>query len=62
LFAPGGGLLHLVASGIRDCVGLAIQPKTNALWCAVNERDGMGDNLPPDYATRVRPGELFGWP
>ena len=61
-FAPEGGVLHLVASGIRNCVGLAIQPKTNALWCATNERDGMGDNLPPDYATRVQPGAFFGWP
>jgi len=61
-FAPEGGVLQLVASGIRNCVGLAIQPKTNALWCAANERDGMGDDLPPDYATRVQPGEFFGWP
>ncbi len=61
-FAPEGGALQLVASGIRNCVGLAIEPKTKALWCATNERDGMGDDLPPDYATRVRPGAFYGWP
>ena len=61
-FAPGGGPLQLVASGIRNCVGLAIEPKTKALWCATNERDGMGDDLPPDYATSVQPGAFYGWP
>ena len=61
-FAPAGGALDLVASGIRNCVGLAIEPKTKALWCATNERDGMGDDLPPDYATRVQAGAFYGWP
>ena len=61
-FAPDGGPLHLVASGIRNCVGLAIEPKTKALWCATNERDGMGDDLPPDYATHVEDGGFYGWP
>ena len=61
-FAPEGGKLEVVASGIRNCVGLAIEPKTKALWCATNERDGMGDDLPPDYATRVQPGAFYGWP
>ncbi len=61
-FAPGGGPLQLVASGLRNCVGLAIEPKTKALWCATNERDGMGDDLPPDYATSVQPGAFYGWP
>ena len=61
-FAPEGGALELVASGLRNCVSLAIEPKTKALWCATNERDGMGDDLPPDYATRVRPGAFYGWP
>lgn len=61
-FAPAGGPLELVASGIRNCVGLAIEPKTKALWCATNERDGMGDNLPPDYASRITPGAFYGWP
>ena len=61
-FGPEGGPLRLVASGLRNCVGLAVQPRTQALWCVTNERDGMGDNLPPDYATRVAPGNFFGWP
>ena len=61
-FSPEGGQLHLVASGLRNCVGVAIQPKNGALWCVTNERDGMGDDLPPDYATRVNAGAFFGWP
>jgi glucose/arabinose dehydrogenase len=50
------------ASGIRNCVGLALQPKTNDLWCTTNERDLLGDNLVPDYSTRVREGGFYGWP
>ena len=61
-FRPEGGPLQLVGSGLRNCVGLAVQPQTGALWCATNERDGLGDNLPPDYATRVSSGQFFGWP
>ncbi len=49
------------ATGIRNCVGLAMQPN-GALWCAVNERDGLGDDLPPDYVTRVQPAAFYGWP
>ena len=49
------------ATGIRNCVGLAMQPD-GTLWCAVNERDGLGDDLPPDYVTRVRPAAFYGWP
>jgi glucose/arabinose dehydrogenase len=61
-FAPEGGRLGLVASGLRNCVSLTVQRQTGALWCATNERDGMGDDLPPDYATRVDVGDFFGWP
>jgi glucose/arabinose dehydrogenase len=50
------------ATGIRNCVALAMQPQTNDLWCTVNERDGLGDNLVPDYSTRVREGGFYGWP
>jgi len=50
------------ASGIRNCVALAMQPVTNDLWCTVNERDALGDNLVPDYSTRVREGGFYGWP
>ena len=41
---------------------MAINPVTGDLWCSANERDGFGDNLPPDYITRVRSGDFFGWP
>jgi glucose/arabinose dehydrogenase len=50
------------ATGIRNCVGLTIQPATGDLWCTVNERDALGDNLVPDYSTRVREGGFYGWP
>jgi glucose/arabinose dehydrogenase len=50
------------ATGIRNCVALAVQPGTGDLWCTVNERDALGDNLVPDYSTRVREGGFYGWP
>jgi len=50
------------ASGIRNCVSLTMQPKTNSLWCTTNERDLLGDDLVPDYSTRVAEGSFFGWP
>jgi len=56
--APG----KVFASGIRNCVSLTMQPKTNSLWCTTNERDLLGDNLVPDYSTRVAQGSFFGWP
>ncbi|BCP54283.1 sorbosone dehydrogenase [Kaistia sp. 32K] len=59
---PHGGGLRTFAAGIRNCSGLAIEPSSGALWCATNERDGLGDNLPPDYATSVREGGFYGWP
>lgn len=61
-FDPDGRNGRIFATGIRNCVSLAIEPKTNDLWCATNERDGLGDNLPPDYVTRVREGAFYGWP
>ncbi|MGA8585868.1 MAG: sorbosone dehydrogenase family protein [Roseiarcus sp.] len=61
-FDPEGRNERVYATGIRNCSGLAIQPGTGALWCAVNERDGLGDDLPPDYATRVVQGAFYGWP
>ena len=62
VFDPQGQDRRVFASGIRNCVGLAIEPKTDDLWCSTNERDGLGDNLPPDYLTRVREGAFYGWP
>jgi glucose/arabinose dehydrogenase len=61
-FDPQGKNERVYATGIRNCSGLAIQPGTGALWCAVNERDGLGDDLPPDYATPVAEGAFYGWP
>lgn len=50
------------ASGLRNPVGLAFQPQTRQLYATVNERDGMGDDLVPDYLTQVQPGGFYGWP
>jgi glucose/arabinose dehydrogenase/cytochrome c2 len=52
----------IFATGIRNCVGLTLQPKTGDLWCTTNERDALGDDLVPDYSTRVREGGFYGWP
>jgi glucose/arabinose dehydrogenase len=54
--------LKSFANGIRNCAGLTVEPKSGDVWCATNERDLLGDNLPPDYATRVMPGAFYGWP
>jgi glucose/arabinose dehydrogenase len=62
VFDPNGGDGRLYAAGLRNCAALAIQPATGAPWCAVNERDGLGDDLPPDYATELRQGAFYGWP
>ncbi len=59
---PDGSDLSVFASGIRNAVGLAVQPDTGQLWCSVNERDGLGDNLVPDYITHVQEGGFYGWP
>ena len=59
---PDGSGLRVFASGIRNPVGLAIEPKTGELWTAVNERDALGDNLVPDYTTHVQDGGFYGWP
>jgi glucose/arabinose dehydrogenase/cytochrome c5 len=62
-FNPDGSGMQVYAYGIRNAGGgLAIDPKTGILWCSVNERDGLGDNLVPDYITHVEPGGFYGWP
>jgi len=62
-FNPDGSGLRVYAYGIRNAgAGLAIHPKTHELWCSVNERDGLGDNLVPDYITHVEDGGFYGWP
>src|SRR5262249_1462226 len=62
MFNPAGEDRRVYASGIRNCVGMAVNTTTSDLWCSTNERDGLGDNLPPDYITRVREGGFYGWP
>jgi len=59
---PDGKNARIYASGLRNAVGLAVNPDTGVLWADVNERDMMGDNLPPDYLTHVPEGGFFGWP
>jgi len=54
VFDPEGKGRRIYASGIRNCVGMAVS--SGDLWCSTNERDGLGDDLPPDYITRVREG------
>jgi hypothetical protein len=50
------------ATGIRNGVGLAVDQNTGELWTSTNERDGLGDDLVPDYITRVKEGGFYGWP
>ncbi len=61
-FDPDGKNRKTFATGIRNCVGLAIEPASGTPWCSTNERDGLGDDLVPDYVTRVREGAFYGWP
>ncbi len=56
------GVSRIFASGLRNAVGLAWEPTTGALWTVVNERDGLGDETPPDYLTSVQEGGFYGWP
>ncbi len=61
-YTPDGKNERVYAYGIRNPVGIAIHPQTGDLWASVNERDGLGDHLPPDYVTRVQAGGFYGWP
>jgi glucose/arabinose dehydrogenase len=54
--------LHTFATGVRNGVGMAVNPVTGDLWVSTNERDGLGDGLVPDYVTRVKEGGYYGWP
>jgi glucose/arabinose dehydrogenase len=60
-FRPDGSNMRIYAYGIRNAVGLAVDD-SGTLWCSVNERDGLGDNLVPDYITHVQDGGFYGWP
>ncbi len=59
---PDGTGEKIYGSGLRNPVGMAWAPGTGALWTAVNERDGLGDDLVPDYITSVKEGAFYGWP
>ncbi len=61
-FTPDGKFVKVYASGIRNCVGEAIQPGTGDLWCSTNERDNLGDNLVPDYISHIQENGFYGWP
>ncbi|RAZ90093.1 sorbosone dehydrogenase family protein [Mesorhizobium hawassense] len=61
-FDPDGNNRRTVATGLRNCSGMTVQPATGALWCVVNERDELGDNVPFEYATAVKEGAFYGWP
>jgi glucose/arabinose dehydrogenase len=59
---PDGKNARLYATGLRNPVGLALQPVTGEVWTTVNERDELGDDLPPDYFTSLKDGGFYGWP
>jgi glucose/arabinose dehydrogenase len=59
---PDGKNARLYATGLRNPVGVAIEPVTGAVWASINERDELGDNLPPDYFTSLKDGGFYGWP
>lgn len=61
-YNPDGSGMRVFASGLRNPVGLAFEPKTGQIWTAVNERDTLGNNLVPDYTTHVQDGGFYGWP
>lgn len=59
---PDGKNARLYATGLRNAVGIAIEPVSGQLWASVNERDELGENLPPDFFTSVKDGGFYGWP
>jgi glucose/arabinose dehydrogenase len=61
-YTPEGKFIEVYASGIRNCVGEAINPTTGPLWCSTNERDDLGNHLVPDYVTSIKEGGFYGWP
>jgi glucose/arabinose dehydrogenase len=61
-FKPDGSDQRIYAYGIRNPAGIALDPQTGELWCSVNERDALGNDLVPDYITHVQKGGFYGWP
>ena len=59
---PDGTGERIYAFGLRNPVGIGLEPVTNMIWTAVNERDELGDELVPDYTTSVKDGGFYGWP
>ena len=59
---PDGTDQKIFGYGIRNPVGIAVRPGTEEVWVSTNERDGLGDDLVPDYITHVTPGGFYGWP
>jgi len=61
-YSSEGKFIKVYATGLRNCVGEAINPTTGSLWCSTNERDNLGNYLVPDYVTSVKEDSFFGWP
>jgi glucose/arabinose dehydrogenase len=61
-FNADGSGRRIYASGVRNCAGLMVHPTTGEVWCSTNERDGLGDNLVPDYISSIKEGGFYGWP
>src|SRR5579871_2498018 len=61
-YTPEGKFVKIYASGIRNAAGINVNPQTGEVWCSVNERDELGDNLVPDYISHVQKGGFYGWP
>ena len=61
-FDSNGKDMKILATGLRNCQGMSLQPATKQLWCVVNERDEIGDDTPFEYATHVKEGAFYGWP
>jgi glucose/arabinose dehydrogenase len=61
-YDPNGSGHEIVATGLRNIIGLRFYPGTEDLWAAVQERDGLGDDLVPDYVVKIREGGFYGWP
>jgi glucose/arabinose dehydrogenase len=61
-FNSDGTGLRVYAAGLRNAVGIAVNPETGELWASVNERDKIGDNVPPDYITHIQENGFYGWP
>lgn len=61
-YNPDGSGHEVIAEGVRNVIGMRWYPGTQTLWAAVQERDGLGDDLVPDYFTSIKPGGFYGWP